>query len=188
MDQFQLFASPWWVNFFILFPFIAYYLWRGKIAISRDILIITAIFGMAFGYTEAASVVYLRGYAGLLSSQLFQSAAQSTQVFNAVVSQKLIQIDSLREFATIVMLVALAILAVRDKFSRWAVFFWVFAFWDIFYYMGLKVLIGWPQNIFTKDVLFLIPVPWDSQVWYPILVSLFLILAVLAGRKKTAKS
>jgi hypothetical protein len=48
--------------------------------------------------------------------------------------------------------------------------------WDIFYYVFLKLLIGWPESILTWDILFLIPVTWTGPVLTPVLVSLLMIL------------
>jgi hypothetical protein len=38
------------------------------------------------------------------------------------------------------------------------------------------VLLGWPQSLFTWDILFLIPVPWVGPVICPCLVSLTMIV------------
>jgi hypothetical protein len=71
--------------------------------------------------------------------------------------------------------------------ERWALFLWMFAFWDISYYAGLWLIIRWPPSLFTQDVLFLIPTPWMAPVWFPILVSLLAIAAVLlANRQQSA--
>lgn len=185
MQNFQLFASPWWVNLFILLPFLAFYNWRGKLEIPLRVLFYSAALGIAFGYGEAAAVVYLRGAAGLLNSmdRLVEATAyQPTGIF-AELPYNLLATEIFREATTLLMLLFATLISTRDKFSRWAIFFWIFAFWDIFYYIFLKFLIGWPQSFTSQDILFLIPVPWYSQVWYPILISLLLILAVTAGKK-----
>ncbi len=43
-----------------------------------------------------------------------------------------------------------------------------FATWDLSYYAFLRLISGWPQSLFTRDVLFLIPVPWIGPVITPI--------------------
>jgi hypothetical protein len=53
-----------------------------------------------------------------------------------------------------------------------AYFLIIFAVWDIFYYVWLKVLINWPGSIMDWDILFLIPVTWASPVLAPVVVSL----------------
>jgi len=188
MNQFQLFASPWWVNLFILVPFLAYYNWQGKLSIPARIFVYTAAFGAAFGFMEAATVIYLRGSLGLLAggAKIFQELVNS-EALSSEFSRRLFLIETFRETATIAMLIAIALATVSKRYNRWAIFFWVFAFWDIFYYAGLKLILGWPQSLFTVDILFLIPVPWYSQVWYPILISALLILFVIAGRNKFRK-
>jgi hypothetical protein len=44
----------------------------------------------------------------------------------------------------------------------------VFGIWDLFYYVWLKVCLGWPSSLLTWDVLFLIPVPWVGPVLAPV--------------------
>ena len=51
----------------------------------------------------------------------------------------------------------------------------IFAVWDIFYYVWLKVLLDWPASIMDWDILFLIPVTWASPVLCPVLISITLI-------------
>ena len=81
MEKFVLFAEPWWVNFFIFIPIIAFYFWqKNKLIIKKQVLINTAFFGIAFGFVEAAVVVYLRN---LLQAGAFNNAINSP-VFNMV--------------------------------------------------------------------------------------------------------
>ncbi len=192
MNSFTFFASPWWVNLLILAPFIAYYFWREhRLELAGRVLVYAAIFGIAFGFVEAAVVVYLRaavgllpGYGGTLSDVTRLSSDMFQQVKNvSELPQSLFVIDFFREIATMVMLVSVTLLAVRGKRERWAIFLWTFAFWDIFYYVWLWVLIRWPASLATPDVLFLVPVSWLSQVWFPILVSVLMIKAVFLSRK-----
>ena len=48
----------------------------------------------------------------------------------------------------------------------------VFGIWDIFYYVFLWFILGWPESLLTWDILFLIPYPWVGPVLAPVLVSL----------------
>jgi hypothetical protein len=81
-----------------------------------------------------------------------------------------------REFATIIMLIGVGILAGKNRLQRFAFFLYSFAVWDIFYYVFLKILLNWPQSLFTWDILFLIPVPWVGPVIAPCIISLSMIL------------
>lgn len=82
-----------------------------------------------------------------------------------------------REFATLVLMYALAQLAFRGRIQRFAAYIIIFGVWDIFYYVFLKIILAWPASIFTWDILFLLPYPWVGPVWAPVLVSLALIWA-----------
>jgi hypothetical protein len=71
----------------------------------------------------------------------------------------------------------------RTLRDRLAAFLWVFALWDITYYVTLHAAIGWPSSLTSPDVLFLVPVPWIAQIWYPVLVSALTVAAVLLARR-----
>jgi len=192
MNEFIHFAQPWWVNLFILVPFVAYSLWRKKgLAISVRTLAVAACFGIAFGFVEAAVVVYLRaavgllpGYGGTLSdvARLSADLYQNAQLLGEL-PKSLFVVEALREGATMVMLLSVALLASESLRERCAVFLWIFASWDIFYYAGLWLTVRWPASLLTPDVLFLIPVPWVAQLWFPLLVSALTMAAVVSARR-----
>jgi hypothetical protein len=87
-----------------------------------------------------------------------------------------------REAATIIMLFVIAYLVGNTWIEKGIFFLWTFAFWDLFYYLSLYILIKWPPKLATFDVLFLIPKPWIAPVWFPIGVSslTIIIIAILA--------
>ncbi|MEO8588569.1 MAG: hypothetical protein ABI432_04310, partial [Flavobacteriales bacterium] len=92
-----------------------------------------------------------------------------------------------REAATLIMLLVPGALVTRSVLERFAWFCFGFGIWDIFYYVWLKVLLDWPVSLASRDLLFLIPVPWVGPVWAPCVVSIGLIglaLAILHGRSK----
>jgi hypothetical protein len=87
------------------------------------------------------------------------------------------------------MLLAVPALVTRFAIERFAWFCFGFGVWDIFYYVWLKVLLGWPSSLFSRDLLFLIPVPWVGPVWAPCVISLGLIataMVILYGRSRSA--
>jgi hypothetical protein len=186
MEKFQLFAHPWWVNLLFLLPFVAYYFFGQSLHVAKRTLAAAALFGIAFGFVEAAVVVYLRaatgmlpGYAGAIPSS--GTLPEQAQVVSQL-AKNLFTMEVFREIATLIMLSSVAFLAARTFKERCAVFLWIFACWDIFYYAGLWATVHWPGSLTTPDVLFLIPVPWYAQVWFPILVSALTILVVLSRR------
>ena len=77
------------------------------------------------------------------------------------------------------MLVVIAWLTGTGWIEKGIFFLWTFAFWDLFYYLSLYILIKWPPKLTTIDVLFLIPKPWIAPVWFPIGVSALTILTIL---------
>jgi len=70
-----------------------------------------------------------------------------------------------RELATVVMIVAVAVLAERGWVRRFAAFVFVFGLWDLGYYAWLKLVLDWPLHWLEWDVLFLIPWPWFGRGW-----------------------
>jgi hypothetical protein len=194
MEQFQLFAQPFWVNTLVVIPVALFFIWRSRgIQISRRKLLVAAIFATAFGFVEAAVVVYLRAAAGLLpaytgtASQLQQTAQITNPPIPTVshFSQTLLTVEMVREAATMVMLVSIAFLTVSRRREQWAMFLWTFAVWDISYYAGLWATIRWPTSLKDIDILFLLPVPWLAQVWYPLLVSSLTIITVGLSRRES---
>lgn len=195
MNTFVLFAQPWWVNLLIVVPFVAYDVWRKEgLRISKWILVVSGLFGIAFGFVEASVVVYLRaavgllpGHGGTLSDVARFSADmyQQSQIFGEL-PRSLLVVEFFREAATMIMLLSVAFLAGTSLRERWAIFLWTFAVWDIFYYIGLWATVGWPPSLLASDVLFLIPAPWFSQVWFPVLVSLLTMIVVVMVRKDPA--
>lgn len=195
--QFGLIAQPWWVNLLVLVPPLAFFRWRRSgLSLIPHQLLTSGIFAAAFGLVEAVVVVYLRaatgllpGYQGTLSDVIRRSGEfyQQSQAISQF-PQSLLTLEVFREAATIVMLGSVALLTASKLRSRAAVFLWTFAIWDITYYAVLWVAVRWPLSLRDPDVLFLIPRPWISPVWYPLLVSALAILAVLLARASPPKS
>ena len=133
--------------------------------------ILLAIFGIAMAHLEGVVVVYLRKILGINNQQ---SNKESLKNF----TKRYVFIEKTREIATIVMLVTLALLVGEDWLDTLIIFLWTFAFWDLFYYLSLYLLIKWPPKLTTIDVLFLIPRPWIAPVWFPIGVSSVTIIVI----------
>jgi hypothetical protein len=127
----------------------------------RNTSVLLAIFGMAMGFLEAMTVVYMRqkyfpqGFAFPLGP----------------LPPHTLVLESLREMTTIVMLAIIAMLASKNPLRRFAYFAYIFGIWDLSYYGALKLLLNWPPSFLTWDVLFLIPVPWVAPVLAPMICS-----------------
>ena len=138
-------------------------------------LLLLAIFGIAMAHLEGVVVVYLRKALGMLDSE---SNKESVEKF----PRRYLNIEMTREAATIIMLVVIAYLTGGSWIEKGVFFLWTFAFWDLFYYLSLYILIRWPPTLTTIDVLFLIPKPWIAPVWLPVSISglTILVIALLA--------
>jgi len=189
-------AYPYWVNLLLLVPLAAWLSWRRRpLQLTRADLFYLALFGIGFGFVEAAVVVYLRaaagmlpGYHGTLADVARLAGQTGAGVHLDSVAQfpaSLMTVELFREAATILMLVAVAAVAARGRRERFAAFLWIFSWWDICYYAGLRVTVRWPQSLTELDVLFLIPEPWVSAVWFPVLISSLCVLVVAACTNKT---
>ncbi len=125
----------------------------------REKIAFLAAFAAAMAFVEAAVVVYLRDLLG--GGPLFPMKD---------LSPKLLTVEIGREAATIVMLLCVASVSFRGGARRMGAFLLVFALWDVFYYLWLRVTIGWPAGIGDWDILFLIPLPWVGPVWSVLLI------------------
>lgn len=132
---------------------------------TRRRLLLVTLFALAMGFLESAVVVYLRL---LYYPQGFDFPL-------VALPAAVLVIEVAREGATLVMLLTVALLVGRTGWERFAWLCLIFGLWDIAYYLGLKLAIGWPSSLMTWDILFLIPVIWTGPVLAPLITSLALI-------------
>lgn len=143
------------------------------------------LFAIAFGLVEATLVVYLRKAFGL-ETGLLQTNYSVLLNLGAIAflspkdlvipDQQFTLVEMIREIATIVMLLTVAALAGQRPKQRLGAFLIIFAIWDIFYYIFLRILSSWPASFFDIDVLFLVPVAWVGPVITPVIISLLLLI------------
>ncbi|HWO88488.1 MAG TPA: hypothetical protein VNL98_04995 [Gemmatimonadales bacterium] len=133
-------------------------------ALTRAIWV--AAYAVSMALVEAAVVVYLRA---------LRPVEGPLAVLRTVLPDRIVAVEIAREAATLVMLLTVAVLSAPDRWRRFLYFSFAFGLWDIFYYVWLKVFIGWPESLLTWDVLFLIPMPWVGPVLAPVLVSVCLV-------------
>ncbi len=132
-------------------------------------LIFTTLYGISMGLLEAAVVVYLR--------LLFYPDGFRFPL--VPLPDTVLAVETVREAATLLMLWAVAALAGRTGWERFAFFAYLFGVWDILYYAGLAVWLGWPGSLMEWDILFLIPRIWAGPVLAPVIISASLIAAAL---------
>lgn len=146
------------------------------------------LFGVSFGYVEAAVVVYLRTLCETArASHLHLRADPSLATIFPLLTPaeiegnasllRTLKIELGREAATMVMLAALALAVGRNGTEALAALVMTFGIWDVAFYGFLRLFIHWPASLFTWDLLFLLPVPWSGPVLAPVIVSLSMIAA-----------
>jgi len=141
---------------------------------ALSIWVWVAIFSIAFAWVESAVVVYLRTiyFDGGFSFPLTINYENGQHVFNP-----LVRIEFGREIATIIILSAVGIIAGKKPFHRFCFFMIAFGIWDIFYYIWLYIMVGWPESLMTWDLLFYVPLPWVGPVITPVLIAMAMVAA-----------
>jgi len=123
------------------------------------------VFSISMGLLEAAVVVYLR--------ELYYPEGFRFPL--VMLPARIAAVEVVREATTLFMLFAVAAVSGRDRVDRFFVFGYMFGVWDLVYYGGLWLFLGWPSSLLAWDVLFLIPLPWLGPVVYPMSISCLLI-------------
>ncbi len=129
---------------------------------------LVVIYAAAMAWVESAVVFYLRSMINRIDPHQPDPFPMLDAGFGWV--------ELVREFATLVMLLAVGWLAGRSHRARLGYFALGFGVWDIGYYAFLKMMCGWPHSWLDWDVLFLLPLPWWGPVLAPVLIALLMIL------------
>ena len=124
-------------------------------------------FAIAMAWVEASSVFYIRA----LVDRIEPYQANPLPVHDALGS-----VELWREAATLVMLATVGLLAGRTWRRRAGYAAIAFGTWDIFYYLFLRMITGWPRSLLDWDILFLLPLPWWGPVLAPVSIALVMIL------------
>jgi hypothetical protein len=126
------------------------------------------LFSIAMAHVEASLVVHLRS---------LYYPANPLEIFPLnLLSHRDLAIELTRELATVFMILSVAFLAEKGFTRVFAAFVYVFGLWDIFYYLWLKVMIGWPVDWLDWDVLFLVPWPWIGPWITPAMIALLFVV------------
>ena len=128
--------------------------------------IVTA-FAIAMAYLEAATVFYIRA----LVDRIEPYQANPLPIHGSLGT-----IELWREAATLVMIATLGMLAGRTWRRRVGYAAVAFGVWDVFYYVFLRLISGWPRTLLDWDILFLLPLPWWGPVLAPVCIALMMIL------------
>jgi hypothetical protein len=128
---------------------------------------VVVVYALAMAWVEAAVVYYLR----TMVNRIEPYQPNPLPIMGGLGRAELV-----REAATLIMIMAVGTLAGKGWRQRLGYSAVAFGVWDIFYYVFLKVLCGWPHSLLDWDILFLLPLPWWGPVLAPILISILMIL------------
>lgn len=134
-------------------------------AFSRWLTVV--VYALAMAWVEAALVYYLRTHIDRL---------QPYQPNPLPIIGGLGPVEMVRELATMVMLFTVGVLAGQTWRARVGYTVVAFGVWDIFYYVFLRIICGWPRSLLDWDILFLLPLPWWGPVLAPVLIAGLMIL------------
>jgi hypothetical protein len=134
---------------------------------DRSNWFVVATYAVAMAWVEAAVVYYLRTLVDRIDPYQPNPLPIATGLGEA---------ELVRELATLVMLLTVGWLAGTSWRGRLGYSLVAFGIWDIFYYVFLRVMTGWPKSLLDWDILFLIPLPWWGPVWAPTSIALLMIL------------
>ena len=141
---------------------------------------VVVLYAVAMAWVESAVVLYLRTMIGRIDPYQPNPLPE----FGGLSRPEMV-----REAATLLMLAAVGWLAGRSWRTRIAYTMVAFGVWDIFYYVFLRVLTGWPRSMGDWDILFLVPLPWWGPVLAPICIaSLMLLWGTLASQGEALQS
>ena len=125
------------------------------------------VFAIAMAWLEAATVFYIR----TLVDRLDPYQAHPLPIDGALGN-----VELWREAATLVMIAALGALAGRTWRRRAGYAALAFGAWDLFYYVFLRLICGWPKSLFDWDILFLLPLPWWGPVLAPVSIAMVMVV------------
>lgn len=134
---------------------------------ERTRWVIVAAFAVAMAWLESATVYYLRILVDRLEPYQSNPLPMNGPVGN---------VELWREAATLVMLATVGLLAGQTWRRRLGYAAVAFGVWDIFYYVFLRLIYGWPRTVLDWDVLFLLPLPWWGPVLAPISIAFVMII------------
>jgi hypothetical protein len=124
-------------------------------------------FAIAMAWVEAASVFYIRALVDRI---------EPYQANPLPIDEALGYVELWREAATLAMIAALGLLAGRTWRRRAGYAALTFGTWDIFYYVFLRIMSGWPRTLLDWDILFLLPLPWWGPVLAPVSIAVLMIV------------
>lgn len=148
-----------------------------RLSRERATWLLVFVFAIGMAWVEAATVYYLR----VLVDRVVPYQANPLPMQGV-----LDHVELVREAATLLMLAAVGMLAGRTRAARLGYAAIAFGAWDIFYYLFLWMIGGWPGSLLDWDVLFLVPLPWWGPVLAPVSIAVLLVVGGTLASRSTS--
>src|SRR5690242_11546253 len=103
---------------------------------------VVVVYAMAMAWVESAVVYYLRTHI----NRIVPYQPDPLPIIGGLGPVELV-----REFATLVMLFTIGVLAASNWRARFGYMLIAFGVWDIFYYIFLKIMCDWPSSLLDWD-------------------------------------
>ena len=125
-----------------------------QLAPSRRLWLVVVLFAVAMAWVEAASVYYIR----IVVDRIVPYQPNPLPVDGVLGAVELV-----REASTLVMLLAVGVLAGGTWQQRLGYTAIAFGAWDILYYAFLRVMSGWPTSLLIGTCFFSCRCPGGDQ-------------------------
>jgi len=148
-------------------------------------LLILAVCACAVAYGDSIVEIYLRQLMPMTEWQARVKDLETLEKF--YIAHKVFWTEQTRQISTLVLMIAISLIAGVSMRQRLGFFLWSYAIWELFHYLSLYFLIKWPRSLDTWDVLFLVPRPWVAPVYVPVIISLAMLMCAIFLVKEEGK-
>ncbi len=140
-------------------------------------VVILTVCACAIAYGDSIVEIYLRQLLPLSEWQTHVKDVPTLVKF--FTAHQVYWTEQTRQISMLVLMLGISFITGVSIRQRLGFFLWSFAVGLLFRYLSLYLLIKWPGSLDTWDVLFLIPSPWVTPVYVPVIVSLAMIMCAI---------
>ncbi|MGI5819587.1 MAG: hypothetical protein ACOX9R_16000 [Armatimonadota bacterium] len=138
---------------------------RGMTVLSY--LLSLAALCIAVGYVDAVATFYVRGML-----QVAQEGGGFAQAVTEAMPPRIVALEQTRQAATVLVLVAVAIVAGRNLQQQFGTAFYALGGWIVFRYAAIRTITDWPGTLTDVDTVLYLPHAVYAPVWMPLVVGL----------------
>ncbi len=130
-------------------------------------LIAIAALCIAIGYVDAVATFYVRGML-----QVSQEGGNFAQAVTEAMPPRIVALEQTRQAATVLVLVAMAIVAGRNLQQQFGTVFYALGGWLVLRYAAIRTITDWPAALTDIDTVLYLPHAVYAPVWMPIVIGL----------------